>query len=188
MKIKFSKGVAKQCGMLILRHLATSMAITVFGLVAFWWFLEQAVWKQLFSIICTAIYFVMMMSCAQRIAEHDRQDWSEETAYPLKGFVLAIAPVLTTFILWAIYFFTWNCLAIDNSVYGLSGTLYNIIFTVWTFPFNGIMGLYQGYMMWYGHVLIYAVPALAVIAGYWLGYRKIRLEDRLDSMMYEKEE
>lgn len=187
MKIKFQTGVLKQGGALIVRHLLTSMAITVFGLVAFWWFLEQAFWKQLFSIICTAIYFVMMMSRAQRIAERDRHGWSEEKAYPLKGFVLAVAPVLTTFILWAIYFFTWNCLTIDNSVYGLPGILYNVIFTVWTFPFGGITGLYQGYMMWYGHILIYAVPAFAVILGYWLGYKKIRLEDRLDSMMYEKE-
>lgn len=185
--MRINNGVLKQCGKVLLRHLLITAVITLFALAAFWWFIEQAVWKQVFSIVCTLLYFSVMASCAQRIAEHDGRDWSPEKAYPQKGFLFALVLVAATFLLWALYFFTWNFLTIDNSIYGGAGTVYNIIFMVWTFPFNGLMGLYQGYMMWYGHVLIYAVPALSMIVGYLLGYRKIRVTERLEALMYEKE-
>lgn len=187
MKNKINQVFLRQCGTLLLHHLIITAVITLFGLAAFWWFLEQPIWKEIFSAVCTLLYFGMMMSAAQRIADRDGKGWTQQSPYAAKGFLLSLSVVGTTFVLWLLYVFTWSCLTLDGSVYGLAGTFYNIVFTVWTFPFNGIIRLYQGGLMWYGHFLLYLPTVFSVTLGYWFGYKKIRLSDRLEPLMYEKE-
>lgn len=187
MKDKINRIFWRQCGKLLLQHLFITSVITLFALAAFWWFIEQPVWKELFSVICTLLYFALMMSAARRIAVEDGRSWTEQTPYPAKGFLTSLTVLAVTFFLWLIYRFTWSFLTIDGSIYGIAGTIYNVLFTVWTFPFNGLTRLYMGGMMWYGHFLVYLTPLLSITIGYLLGYKKISLSERIEPFMYEKE-
>lgn len=180
------KGTFRQIGSVILSHLFIVLVVSAFGFGAFWWFLTKALWKELFSVICTAIYFFVLFFKGQKIAAHDKKSYSDETPFAWKGLILALGPMIITFILWLLYRMTWVFMTIDGSISGYSGIFYNIVFTIWTFPFNGIICLYEGGMFWYGHLILYLVPLISIAVGYYAGYKDINLYEKFLPMLYEK--
>lgn len=170
----------------LLSHLYMSLITTAFGFGAFWWFLVQDNWKQLFSVICMIIYFCVLYTKGSKIARQDKRESARTRSYALKGVVLSLGIAAVTFILWALYRVTWVYMTIDGNISGYSGVVYNFAFMVWTFCYNGIMCLHEGGMFWYAHIIIYAFPALSLSAGYFAGMKGFSFSDSVISRMYEK--
>lgn len=180
-----------QLAYVIRSHLYVALITTAFGFGAFWWFLVQDTWKQLFSVICMIIYFCTLYTRGERCAKQDRRSVSKQKPYALKGVVLSLGISAVTLLLWALFRVTWSFMVIDGSISGYSGVVYNFAFIIWTFCCNGFMSLYQGGMHWYMHIVIYALPALALGLGYFAGFKSFSVADRVSGYaakrMYEKE-
>lgn len=184
-KIK-TKGLSRQILSCAGSHLFIALVTSAFGFGAFWWFLTQSNWKEIFSIICTVIYIIVLFLKGQKIALHDKKSYSDETPFWFKGILLAIGPILITFIIWLLYRMTWVYMAIDNNISGYTGIIYNISFILWTFPFNGLICPFQGGIFWYGHIIIYVVPLISLFFGYAAGYKGINIYEKILPLMYEK--
>lgn len=168
-------------------HLYMSLITMAFGFGAFWWFIMQNNWKQLFSGICLAIYFCMMYTKGTKIASQDRRESSATKSYALKGVVLGIALGAVTFLLWLLYRMTWLYMTIDGGISGYSGVVYNFVFMIWTFCYHGFLGLFKGGMYWYMHIAIYVFPILALGLGYFAGMKEFSFTAAFNKRLYEKE-
>ncbi|MCX7715747.1 MAG: hypothetical protein N2171_08490 [Clostridia bacterium] len=185
--MKFAQiSLKRQFFEILYTHFYVTGLSVVFGFGAFWWFLSQYRWHMLFSIIFTAIYFCALYSKAYKIAVHDAKGYAKTKTYPFKGFVLAVVVCGSIFILWGLYRISWVYMTIDGEISGYTGMLYNSLFIFWTFPFNGIMMPYKGGIFWYSHFVIYLLPIAAAGAGYYAGYKKFSIYEKLLPMMYEK--
>lgn len=167
-------------------HLYISLVLTAFGFGAFWWFLAQSVWKQIFSVICMVVYFCVLYTKGARCARQDKRSFSKQKPYALKGVVLSLGISAVTLVLWLFFAMTWSFMTIDGNISGYSGVIYNFAFYIWTFCYNGFLGLHQGGIYWYMHIVMYAFPALAVGVGYFAGYKDFSFADRAIAGIYEK--
>ncbi len=177
-----------QLGSALWSHLYIAFITTAFGFGAFWWFLVQNNWKQLYSVICMFIYFCVLYTKGAKIARQDKRSFSAQKPYALKGIVLSLGISAVTLLLWVMFRMTWVYMTIDGNISGYSGVVYNFAFIVWTFCYNGFMSLYQGGMHWYMHIVMYALPAAALGIGYFAGYKGFSFADRMTMGMYEKQD
>lgn len=166
-------------------HLYVIIISVIFGFGAFWWFLAQDVWKTLYSVIFMAVYAGALYCKAHRVATHDLKGYAQTKCYPAKGLVLGLVIAGSTFILWCIYRLIWVTNP-GESLVGVWRSLYNGFFICYTFIYNGIMVPYKGGMFWYAHIVIYALPVISAGLGYYAGYKKFNLYDRLLPFMYER--
>ena len=64
----------------------------------------------------------------------------------------------------------------------------NIIYVIWTFAFNGVIGLSEGYMAWYGYVIVVLAPVIFSGVGYIAGLNDFDISEKLSKFVYEKKE
>ncbi len=177
----------KQLRSVIWSHLYMSMITMVFGFGAFWWFIVQDTWKQIFSALSLIAYFCALYTKGTKIARQDRRESSTTKPFALKGVVLAAGLGAATFFLWLLYIMAWNFMTIDGSIAGYSGVVYNFGFMLWTFCYHGFLGLFKGGVHWYMHIVIYVFPAIALGIGYFAGMKEFSFTESVNKRMYEKE-
>lgn len=179
--------VKYQLVMMLLMHLAAAGVAFVFGMVAFWYFLTQPVWKELLSVIFMAVYFAMLYLRAKKFAVLDNKPYTPLKPNKIKGVLFGAAVAAVTFILFALFSFVWKHYSADGGVVGVIPTAVNVIFYFWSFPFNGIMNLSEGMMTWYSVALMLILPIAASALGYLAGCKNIEIMEKLEEYMYEKE-
>ena len=187
MEEKYTDTITSQIRSVLWSHLYSSIIMSVMGLFAFWWFMSKNIWQQLISSAFIIAYACVMYSKGERLAKRDKYSVSTLKPYPLKGVVLSLSVSAITFLLWLCFYITWNYMSIDGSIEGVSGIIFNMLFMVWTYMYNGIMGAYHGGIHWYAHVLMYLVPTLSLGIGYFAGYKDFDISEKIDESMYERE-
>lgn len=172
---------------MFLMHLAAAGVAFVFGMVAFWYFLTKPVWKELLSVVFTAVYFIMLYTRSKQFAVLDSKPYTPLKPNKLKGFLFGAVIAAATVIIMLLFKIVWTYFSADGGVVGIIPTAINVIFYFWSFPFNGIMNLSEGAFTWYSAVIMLAAPVAACFSGYIAGCRNIEIVEKLEEFMYEKE-
>ncbi|MCC8169908.1 MAG: hypothetical protein LIO59_06050 [Oscillospiraceae bacterium] len=172
---------------MLLMQLAASGAIFVFGMVAFWYFLSQPVWKEILSVVFIAVNFGRLYVRAKRFAVLDNKPYTPLKPSKIKGVLFGVVISAVTLILFLLFEYVWTAFRVDDGIVGVFPTVVNVVFYFWSFPYNGIMGLSHGMMTWYSAALMLAVPIAACTLGYIAGCKNIEVIEKLEEYMYEKE-
>ncbi len=177
-----------QFAAVFVRHIFISGLAVIFGIGAFWWFLTKRTYNLLYSCIFTCIYFGMMYTKCSRIAAHDLKGYAETKAYPAKGAVLAVPVAAVTLALDIARLAVWKYCSNDMGLTNIPSVICNAVFIIWNFAFNGIMNIHKSSISVAGHIIIYAVPAVSAFLGYFAGFKRFSITEKLIPFMYEKKE
>ena len=171
----------------LLVHLCAAGVAFVFQSVAFWYFLDKPIWKEVLSIVFILVYFGMMYTCAKKYAVQDCKSYTPLKPSMIKAFLLGCFVSVWTLAVYLIFKASWAVFAVDGAVTNLVGLVINFVFMYWTFPFYGIMNISAETITWYSEILIFAVPVLAAVLGYFAGCKNINIVESIDKFAYEKE-
>ncbi len=175
-----------QCMSSVLAHLEGSVIAFLFGTLVFWWFVEAPVWKYIFSVVFGAVNFLCIYNAAHKTAVYDTRSYSQFKPDMRKSLLLTASIWAATLLLWGLYWVTWRFASIDGYIFSLSSSINNMLFYMWTFPYVAIVKMSMGGFSAVGMVIVFAVPLVASVAGYYTGMRRIDLTDKLISGIYEK--
>jgi len=170
-----------------LRHMFISGLAAVFGIGAFWWLLTERSYNIIYSSVFTCIYIGMMYSKCYKVASHDLKGYAQTKAYPAKGLVLIIPVLAVTLVLDIVRVLLWKYFAGAGIPMGMVRMAVNTVFIVWDFAFNGIMAVEKAYISPIGRVMIYGVPVVSACAGYYAGYKRFDIVEKMLPFIYEKE-
>jgi len=145
----------------------------------------------LYSICSMIATFLFIYSDAFKIAKDDLKASHNYEHYPLKGAVLEIVPALITTIIivvWQlIYIPSFHALALQNSMANIVFLIIQTVFVGFTFPFRGFMQMNQNHISLISYFLIYLVPLLSSIGGYFAGTRDFYLYNKfIHPLIYKK--
>lgn len=187
MKLNLKKYVPwNQVWSLLKAHLVLSILSGLLGLMVLISIIANPVGNAIFTGIMMVIYFFSIYGAASNCALRDLKPYTEEEPYPWKGLLLPVGIILATLALWGLYQAAWHFMTIDGNLATITGIACNVIFVVWTFMYNALMGLQNGGMNWYAYVVVLVVPVAASGLGYYAGYRGFDLYDKLMRFVYEK--
>ena len=175
----------KQVLKLIKAHFAVSILVFIFAMIV-----SGALYGKspiplvIFTIISMLIYFSSIYHEAYNIARQDKKRYTSEEPYLLKGFLLSVGVVVLTIILYIIYYLVWKHMSMSN----IWALISNIVYIIWTFAFNGIIGLKEGLMAWYGYIIVVFAPVIFSGLGYIAGLKNFDINEKLSKFVYEKKD
>lgn len=126
------------------------------------------------------------VSC--EISMHDKKSYSDEHPYALKGAVFGICMFVVTAILYILYYVAWKYITVDGILLTATAIIDNVMFVIWTYPFNAFIGLSKGVMTWYGYVIVILLPFAGCFLGYLAGYFDFDLSNKIWDFIHEKPE
>lgn len=179
--------VGYQLGYMLLMQLAASGVAFVFGTVAFWYFTNINIAKQILSCILILVNFGMLYIPAKKFALLDGKSYTPLRQVKIKGLMLGCAITVCNLIFAVLFRVLWIYFGTETGITGLLPTLYNAFFYFWTFPYNGLMNLDNGVFTIYSAAIMLIMPPAATFIGYIAGCKKFELAEKLDKFMYEKE-
>lgn len=172
----------------ILTHIEAAGISFVFQTVAFWYFIGRNGFKEILGTIFTIFYFGFMYHIVRKMAIRDYKDYTPLKPSVIKGIMFGVIVALITAVLHVIWMLLWMHCSSGESLIGMPAIIYNFIFTLWTFPFYGIMGASQGHITIIGQILMYGTSVLAAAAGYLSAKYNIDILDKFQNSIYEKNE
>ena len=175
-----------QIGSIFLSHLEAIGISFVFLSVAFYILMTKNVIREILSIIFILVYFGTIYSRAHKFATFDLKDYTPTKADIKKAFLGGVFISLSYVAVLIGYRLIWEFCSVDGVLLSLPSFIYSLFFYVYTIPYNGIMGISHGEIMWYSKVLMIAVPPLATSLGYFMGLRKISIMEKISTLIYEK--
>lgn len=172
---------------MLLVQLAAIGITLVFGLVAFWYFLNINIVKEIVSIAFMAVNFIMLYIASKKLAQRDCKPYTPLKPSKLKGAMFGVMLSAITLVLMLLFIYVWSNYSDETGINGVIPIIINALFYCWSFPYTGIMGLYNGHFMVYSGVIMLVLPIAATLAGYIAGCKNIEISEKLDKFMYEKE-
>ncbi len=173
----------KQILQLVKMHLYVSFAAMFMGLIMVS-FSTGGITKYIFSSVFILIYMLVLYSKSADIAQHDRQSFSKEVPYAAKGLLLPIGIFVVGALLYLLYSITWKYNIIDTT----SGFINNTLFVFWTFIYTGLANLSNGHISAAAIAAFIIVPEIAAGLGYFAGYRRFDLSEKVAKVVYDIEE
>jgi drug/metabolite transporter (DMT)-like permease len=178
---------------MILRHLIAVLIIIVFEAVAFWYFLDKPIARQVLAGIFTIVYGLILYSYSRKLAALDNKPYT-----PLKpdikwGVLWGLAISATVAVMLVLYKFNWHhfsAVSEDGTPYitNIAAIIVNLLFYIWTGPYFGFIDNSGGGIAVYAQILMIIVPIAATTVGYVAGVKNFDLVEKLDSMTLEKNE
>lgn len=187
MKDSMKTTVGYQFAYMLLMQMAASGAVLVFGLVAFWYFLNISVAKEILSGAFVIVNFIMLYIPAKKFAVRDNKPYTPLKPSKIKGALFGCVISLVTLAFIVCFRLVWIKFGTDNGISGVFPSVVNAVFYYWTFPYNGFMNLTNGVFSVYSAVIMFVMPIAATASGYIAGCNKIEISEKLDEFMYEKE-
>lgn len=174
----------EQLAKIIYTHFYSSSMIFFLGIFVFSGVVTSDAGLVIYSILTTVIYFFSIYNAAVGICHRDKKSYTHENPYWFKGFLLPIGLLLVSTLLYLLYFVTWKYMTINSMLYSAQGYINNILFTMWTFPFNAFIGLGNGYMNLYGYIIVAVVPFIASFLGYFAAYNNYDITSTVSKLIY----
>lgn len=187
MRDSMKMSIGYQFGYMLLMQAAASGITIVFGLVAFWYFLNIHIVKELVSIAFMGVNFAVLYIASKKMAQRDCKPYTPIKPSRLKGALFGALISAVTLLLMLLFIYVWANYSDDAGIHGIIPTVINVLFYCWSFPYNGIMGLSNGQFMVYSGIIMLVLPVCATLIGYIAGSKNIELAEKLDKFIYEKE-
>lgn len=172
---------------ILLMQLAAIGVTLVFGLVAFWYFLNMNIVKEIVSIAFMAVNFIMLYIASKKLAQRDCKPYTPLKPSKLKGAMFGVMISAITLVLMLFFVYVWANYSDETGLNGVVPIVINVLFYCWSFPYTGIMGLYNGHFMIYSGIIMLVLPIAATLTGYIAGCKNIEITEKLDEFIYEKE-
>lgn len=173
---------------MILTQAAASGIAFVFGAVAFWYFTNINIVKQLISVVFMFVNFAFLYTASKKFAVMDGRNYTILKVNKIKGALFGAVISGINLVLMIVFQLLWMRFGTETGITGIFPTAFNAFFYLWSYPYNGIMNLENGVFTIYSGILMIILPILATLSGYIAGTRNINITDKLDSFVYEKEE
>lgn len=177
--------VPYQIWITILTHIEAVGISFVFQTVAFWYFIGRNGFKEILGVIFTVIYAGFMYHIVRKLAIRDYKSFTPIKPSVAKGVMLGVIVALITAAMYIGWKLLWIYSSSNGSLVGMPATIYNFIFSFWTFPFYGLMGASEGHITVLGQILMYGTPIASAAAGYLSAKYNIDLLDRFQRSVYE---
>lgn len=173
---------------IFLAHLEAIGISFVFLAAAFYLLMTKYIFREILSVIFMTVYFGVVYSRAHKFATLDKKPYTKTRPSLLKSIMFGLMLSFSFFVVWGIYKLMWINFGQEGMLSSVGAGIYSIFFWIYTIPFNGIMGLAKGHIMWYALLSMFLVPVLATTLGYWAGLKNFRLMDKIGNLAYEKED
>ena len=170
----------------ILTHIEAAGISFVFQAVAFWYFIGRNGFKEILGTVFTIVYAGFIYHVVRKMAIRDYKSYTPLKPSVIKGIMFGVIVALITMAMHVIWLLLWRYCSSDGSLIGMPAIIYNFVFTLWTFPFYGIMGASEGHITIIGQILMYGVPVVSAAAGYLSAKYNIDILDRFQQSIYEK--
>ena len=180
--------VAYQFMYMLMIQAAASAVTFVFGVVAFYYFLAWPVLKEVVAAGLTIVNFAMLYIYAKKFAVRDYKPYTPLKPSKIKGALFGVFIAVVTAVLMGIFFLVWNLFGDKGGFEGVIRIVGNAVFYLWTFPYGGFMNLSEGTFSWYSGVIMMIVPVAATAIGYIAGSKQFELAEKLDVLIYEKDD
>lgn len=187
MKDSMKMTVVYQFMYILLMQLAASAVAVVFGLVAFSYFLTINIAKEIVSLALMTMNFAMLYIYAKKFAVLDNKPYTPLKSSLLKGVLFGVFIAVLNVLMMIMLSFVWKFWGDANGAEGVIRIIVNAIFYLWTFPYGGFMNLDQGHFSIVSAIFMVIMPIAATTSGYIAGCKKFELAEKLDSLMYEKD-
>jgi len=171
----------------LLIQLGASGVAFVFGLVAFWYFMNMKIVKEIISIIFILVNFAMLYIASKKFALLDNKPYTPLKPSLAKGVLFGAVVSVVNVIFVLLYKLLWAKYGTDAGLSGVLPMIANTAFYYWSFPYNGLMNMDSGAISAYSVVFMVVMPIAATTLGYIAGEKKFELAEKLDEFMYEKE-
>lgn len=171
----------------LLIQLGASGVAFVFGLVAFWYFMNMKIVKEIISIAFILVNFAMLYIASKKFALLDNKPYTPLKPSRVKGVLFGAVVAVLNVIFVLLYRLLWIKYGIDAGLSGILPMMANTAFYYWSFPYNGLMNMDSGVISAYSVVFMIVIPVAATTLGYIAGEKKFELAEKLDEFMYEKE-
>lgn len=165
-------------------HLKTVLIlffIFYFALLSLW---TVNILNKVLAVLVLVIYIFAMASCGNLTAEYDLKSYSKTTPFWYKGLLMGISIIVSNFIAFCTLKLVWAVAPQTN----LATVIANILFCVWTIPYNSFLKLSGSDITVLGHVLMYTVPIISTGFGYFSGYKKWNILEKLNKLTFEKKQ
>lgn len=175
--------IIKQTGRILGFHL-----VGIFVILVIFYFMLFSMWtikilEIILGFLALIVYGLIMAATAKGIADKDLLTGQKKGVFPAKGLVLACAVVILNLLIFAAVKVSWAL----NAPEGLKLTL-QILFFILTLPYNFFLKISGGDISGIGLLLMILVPYVATGAGYYAGYKKWDIFEKLDKIAFEKKE
>lgn len=188
MKDSMKMSVTYQFVFLILIQLAASAVALLFGIVAFGYFLTINIAKQIVAAAFMIMNFAMLYIYSKKFAILDNKPYTPLKPRVIKGIMFgAVISIINVLMLFAVST-VWKYWGEATGVQNVIRTVVNAVVYIWTFPYEGIMNLEKGSFTILSAIMVVILPIGATTAGYIAGKRHFELAEKIDSLMYEKDE
>ena len=172
--------------MLFIQAAASGIAF-VFGMIAFWYFTNISVAKEILSIVFMSLNFGLLYVTSKRFAILDNKPYTPLKVSRIKAVLFGCFIALVNLLLVAVFKLVWIKYATETGLSGFIPIALNAFFYCWSFPYNGIMNMSNGYMTIYSVIAMVVVPVAATVTGYIAGLNKFEITEKIDKFIYEKD-
>lgn len=184
----FNKSPIKQMLEIIKSHAVVAFCLFFLGLFA-----ETAVYRPnigmiVFMIFKLLIYFFVIYADTYKIAKHDKKSYTKEEPYFYKGFLLPIGLIIITVLLYIVYYLVWKHMTVDGSFVSIAPRLLNLAFIIWSYPCKEVIGLKEGFIEWYGFIILIILPVIISGIGYFAGLKEFDINSLISKIVYEEKD
>lgn len=179
---------SKQMLEIIKSHTAVASCLFLLGLLAVSVMYGFKIGMIILIILKLCIYFSVIYETSFKIATHDKKSYTKEEPYLYKGFLLPIGLVVITAILYIVYYLVWKHMTVDGSFVSIVPMILNLPFIIWSYPFNEIIGLREGFMEWYGYIIVIILPVIFSGIGYYAGLKGFDIISAISKFVYEEKD
>lgn len=184
----FNKIPTKQMTGVIKSHIIAAFCLFFLGLFAESVVYGPKIGMIVFVLIEVLVYFSVIYANAYKVATHDKKSYTNEKPYLYKGFLLPIWLIIITVLLYIVYYLVWKYMTVDKTFVSVLPRILNLIFVIWTYPFNAIIGLKEGFMAWYGYIILIIVPVIISGIGYFAGLKEFDINSLISKIVYEEKD
>ena len=172
---------SKQLGRVLGLHV-----LAIFVILVIFYFMLFSMWtvkvlEVVLGFLSLIIYMLIMASTAKGVADRDLLPDAKTEAFPVKGLVLASVVVILNFIIWGALKLSW-AIGAPESVKVVA----QVLFFLLTLPYNFFLNISGGDVSGIGVVLMFTAPFVCMEAGYFAGYKKWDIFEKLDKIVFEK--
>lgn len=169
-------------------HACVSCMIFLLATLVFGALTSNATGRIVFSVIAMFFYFIAIYNTSLEIAQNDKKSYTTENPHILKGLFLPVGYILTSILIYVLYFVTWKYMTVDNIIVGTSGIINNMIFVIWNYVYSGFISFSNGAMSPISYLITIIFPVIASFLGYLAGMKNFDITEKLNKAVYEEKE
>lgn len=175
----------KQAVKILITHIKTSALIFIVCVVFLSGMLTNDIAKKIFCVITTLLYMLSIYNCANTIYHNDNKSYTPETPHKLKGLILPTGLLICNVLIVILHYVTWNFMTIDGYLVTATGFINNLLFLIWTYPFNSFIVADASSLQTVGVIILFAAPIISSFLGYYSGYAGFDLNEKFIKLVYE---